>query len=822
MQREVIKWAQSLDLSFPIKNPRKDIANGFLVAEILSRYDKDVSMHSYGTEVAMQQRLNNWQQIQKVLDRLQCQTITKELVEQTIQQKGLAGRDLLDELYMFLTKRRLKANTMAPPVKTLLEEKGYCRPTAATLIRDANDATKLRLQNATGQTNEDKIRSNNENIVKRHSVTLQSLKLAEPGRYQPKKSYSALQEQKIAETARASLQRERAKVSAKEVEVRAVDDTILSTFAQRDQRAKDEALRSGFARDEDMSTALSRVLQKTLGAFGLSQDLDDLFPQAHDGEEYFQKFVMLRHRIPIQVRSQCWAATHDASKSIAKHIVLRVEEAKHLIVQLGFAFAKDTALATRLTPLAQDAATAGIRDGDAAAALYDVEQAFALLIAVGNHLVTSSPEVAARVFERYLVPAVTPLILHGTTAVVACVAKTLSAFVHHHHLDGVRRLVSALELTLSGEGTSSSLSRDRFLLAVALLLQTIDCGDCHGLDVLSRFYAAEGFGSSSIVSRGAALVLATQAVEANPYEGNVFLATASSFAREPSWELRINALEFLLVLHRAVTREEAAGSGNSSSRRRSGGGEVDEQQRATQTEQLELLIDELPQVRASIVALLQSFSNARASPAQRLAALITASRFFDNDAGSQEELGPILLTMIATAATSTHDPTRCLHGSRSQDEQLAGADGLQGRIRRAYQTSGFQQHWSAVSIAQALGVQLEQNAFANGHLSTLQVVQIIEALLLGVAHLGEDNGGAVWEAFAMQVKETLVIAASNPGQCIGVAQSDIPVCTETALNAITKLYVDLSGDVQREDLETQNLGELHGRALEWLQTYEGY
>jgi hypothetical protein len=821
MQREVIKWAQSLDLSFPIKNPRKDLANGFLIAEILSRYDKDVSMHSFGTEVAMQQRLNNWQQIQKVLDRMGCQSIPKELVEQTIQQKGMAGRDLLDELYMFLTKRRLKANTMAPPVKTLLEEKGYCRPTAATLIRDANDATKLRLLNATGQTNEDKIRSNNETIVKRHSVTLQSLKLAEPSRYQPKKGYSALQQQKIAETARASLQRERSKVSAKEVEVRAVDDTILSTFAQRDQRAKDEALRSGFARDEDMSTALSRVLHKTLVAFGLSHDLDELFPQAHDGEEYFQKFVMLRHRIPIQVRSQCWAATLDASKSIAKHIILRTEEAKHLVVQLGFAFAKDAALATRLTPVAQDAATAGIRDGDAGAALYDVEQAFALLIAVGNHLVVSSPEVAARVFERYLVPAVTPLILHGTTAVVACVAKTLSAFVHHHHLDGVRRLVASLEMALhSGDGPSSSSTRDRFLLGVALLLQTIDCGDCHGLDVLARFYAAEGFGASSVVARGAALVLATQAVEANPYEGHVFLSAASSLTREASWELRINALEFLLVLHRSVTREEAAGSGNSTSRRRSGGGDVDEQQRAAQTAQLEVLVDELPKVRSTIVALLQSFSGARASPAQRLAALITVSRFLDNDAGSQEELGPVLIAMIAAAASNTNDVTRCLHGSHSHEHDAA--DGLLGRICRAYPTSGFQQNWSSVSVAQALGLQLEQNAFADGHLSTLQVIQIIEALLLGVAHLGEDNGGAVWEAFAMQAKDTLVTASTNPGQCIGVAQNDIPVCTETALNAITKLYIDLSGDVQRDDLETQNLGELHGRALEWLQAYEGY
>lgn len=61
MPREIFKWLDSLDLSFSVKNPRADLANGYIIAEMLSRYyPKEVSIYTYYNNQAKDKRLNNW------------------------------------------------------------------------------------------------------------------------------------------------------------------------------------------------------------------------------------------------------------------------------------------------------------------------------------------------------------------------------------------------------------------------------------------------------------------------------------------------------------------------------------------------------------------------------------------------------------------------------------------------------------------------------------------------------------------------------------------------------------------------------------------
>lgn len=127
LSREVLKWIQSLDLAYSVKNVRRcmcavdlarrgahpplhercrDFANGFLVAEMLSRYDdKNVQMHSYdnGTSVAV--RKDNWEQLKKVLRKKGFEVSGSE-VDDIIHCKPGAIVPFINKLYTFLTLRK--------------------------------------------------------------------------------------------------------------------------------------------------------------------------------------------------------------------------------------------------------------------------------------------------------------------------------------------------------------------------------------------------------------------------------------------------------------------------------------------------------------------------------------------------------------------------------------------------------------------------------------------------------------------------------------------------------------------------------------------
>lgn len=68
LPREVIKWIQSLELTYSIKNIKKDFLNGFLVAQIFSRYyPKQFPMHTIENGFNSQCRKTNWMLIKKYL-----------------------------------------------------------------------------------------------------------------------------------------------------------------------------------------------------------------------------------------------------------------------------------------------------------------------------------------------------------------------------------------------------------------------------------------------------------------------------------------------------------------------------------------------------------------------------------------------------------------------------------------------------------------------------------------------------------------------------------------------------------------------------------
>merc|ERR1719330_555861 len=103
LPREVLKWLQSLDLSFTVKNPKRDFANGFLTAEILSRYyPKEINMNCFENGTRLASKVDNWEQIYKFIRKKEELPIPKQHFDPVIHCADGAAVAFILHLYCVL------------------------------------------------------------------------------------------------------------------------------------------------------------------------------------------------------------------------------------------------------------------------------------------------------------------------------------------------------------------------------------------------------------------------------------------------------------------------------------------------------------------------------------------------------------------------------------------------------------------------------------------------------------------------------------------------------------------------------------------------
>ena len=70
LPREMLKWLNSLDLAYQIRNVRRDLANGFVIAEILQRYyPKEINIFTFYNGYGLNQKKDNWQRVSELLNK---------------------------------------------------------------------------------------------------------------------------------------------------------------------------------------------------------------------------------------------------------------------------------------------------------------------------------------------------------------------------------------------------------------------------------------------------------------------------------------------------------------------------------------------------------------------------------------------------------------------------------------------------------------------------------------------------------------------------------------------------------------------------------
>ncbi|KAJ3191715.1 hypothetical protein HK101_007487 [Irineochytrium annulatum] len=104
LSREVLKWIQGLNLSYSIRNSKRDLANGFLVAEILSRFFPDVvHMHAYDTGTGTAAKKNNWDLLERAFVRIGI-PVPRDYAADVAASKNDAGALVLSIIYTHIVK----------------------------------------------------------------------------------------------------------------------------------------------------------------------------------------------------------------------------------------------------------------------------------------------------------------------------------------------------------------------------------------------------------------------------------------------------------------------------------------------------------------------------------------------------------------------------------------------------------------------------------------------------------------------------------------------------------------------------------------------
>eukprot|EP01135_Chromosphaera_perkinsii_P006404 Nk52_evm6s490 gene=Nk52_evmTU6s490 len=188
--RDTYIWLQGLDLSYAIRNEKWDFSNGFLVAEILSRYfPNEISLASYDTGIALSKKMDNWDQIKKFLEKHGV-PVPQALIEQVIHCKPGAVRPLMDYLYSILTSRKATRSYDNPTLVTDFTDRKYQESLPGFARATASKSIKNNIANSELEMYPDILYSvqKAQKIVQLHVEDKRRDKEISPGRYSIKKT----------------------------------------------------------------------------------------------------------------------------------------------------------------------------------------------------------------------------------------------------------------------------------------------------------------------------------------------------------------------------------------------------------------------------------------------------------------------------------------------------------------------------------------------------------------------------------------------------------------------------------------------------------
>lgn len=232
LPREVLRWVQSLDLAYSVKNVKRDFSNGFLVAEIFSRYyAKEVQMHSFDNGTAIKVKRDNWAQLMKLFRRVGLTDLLSEDESFPIIccEEGSAV-DFITKLYETLTQRKIQRVTKKP---TMGKVAGYAKEISTVKIRQAMKRADLNNDETSDNMLASKVASD---VLSEHEKGLQDERQNDPDRFAVSTSIVGRSSQMAPKSVDDNDTETAPQVRVKEINVKQLDRNVTHLRASKQQQ----------------------------------------------------------------------------------------------------------------------------------------------------------------------------------------------------------------------------------------------------------------------------------------------------------------------------------------------------------------------------------------------------------------------------------------------------------------------------------------------------------------------------------------------------------------------------------------------------------
>jgi hypothetical protein len=138
LPREVNIWLQSLNLTYKIQNPKRDLSNGWVFAEILCRhFPSEVEMYQFDNGFKLEKKRNNWEHLQKFFNRKGI-PVTVTDWDPVMHCAPNAAYELLKKFYSILKGRTINDDPQPIQEHYLMdaEDPEFARPTISKKMKE--------------------------------------------------------------------------------------------------------------------------------------------------------------------------------------------------------------------------------------------------------------------------------------------------------------------------------------------------------------------------------------------------------------------------------------------------------------------------------------------------------------------------------------------------------------------------------------------------------------------------------------------------------------------------------------------------------------